>query len=476
MNFLPPNLLFKQKYFGLALNRNSLKAITLNVDKTTKSYAQVPLSPNIFDHGVIQPQPLIEALQKIISQGNFSTKFVAVTIPDIYSFSRIHTLPKIPLEEVSEAIQWQLEKIFPLPQDEIYYDWKLINSSDTELTISIVSLRKKLLDDLVNVFEVADIKPLSFEPAASALARVIDTKSLQPYVLIDLNQATTSATLIENQLSTLTVTHTFDAQDLNLAMQKINQSITELTNYYNSKHQTSPTKFPVYITGESVTNELVNWFNQNLQTKISVLNIPNITPAFHQAYAAAATTILPPQSEKSINLLPSKLQHLFDASLERKQITSTIQISFSLLFISLAITSGVFLYSLIQIKKANHTITQLENSAGNYSYDTKQLATLNKSSSAVVKLFPLKTTPVNFINEVLRLTPHSISIHSFTYSKEKSTLTFVGNANSRYDLLQFRDQLQQLPHFTDIQTPLESLEKPFDVDFSITAVISKQKQ
>jgi len=472
MNLLPKHLIFDQHYFGLSISQNSVRAISINSDKTIKSQAEVQLPPNVLDHGVLQKEPLTLALKQIVSQGNFSTNFTAVTIPDIYSFSRLYTLPKISLPEVTEAITWQIEKIFPLPKDQIYFDWKLISTEEGQLTVLIVALHKRLLDDLISIFEIVGVKPISFEPAASALARVITTPSKDPYILIESSLTGTSTTLIDNQLSTLTVTHKFEtAVDNNQLLQKITQSTNELVHYYVSKHTTPPQNLQVFITGEIINPQLINWLNNYLTIKIKLLEIPGVSTAFHQAFAAASTSVLPPPSEQSINLLPEKLQEVFDASLEKKKVISAVSLGLVLLGIALAITVSTFIFALINIQKASNQIQALDNITSQSALDTKRAAAVNNASAALVRLFPLKNSPVNYLSELTSLVPSDVIINNFSYTKDKKVLIVTGHADSRTSLLAFKDSLNASKLFTNINVPLESLEKPFNVDFSITLTL-----
>lgn len=472
MKLLPHSSLFKQPYFGISLHKDSIRAVSIASDKTMNAASQVVISPDVYDHGIIKMPEFISAMKTLISQADFHTNFAAITIPDIYSFSRLHTIPKIELSEISEAIGWQIEQIFPLPKSEIYFDWKLINQTESSLTVLVVALRKALLDDLVSVSDAVGIKPISFEPASSALARVVKSPQDNISLVIEINQLGIATTLIENQLSILTITHELNLQqDTNLLVQKVNQSIAEIKNFYISKNKTLNNPPTIYLTGESINDQITNWLSQSINLPLQVLPLPQVPPSHHQAYAAAATQVYPPESELSINLLPTKLQQLFDASLKKRQIITTLQICFGLLFLSLTLACVGFFFCLIKIQAANQTILSLENKPINYQFDTKQLAALNKSSGVIVRLFNLKTTPVDFIETIYSLLPPDFVIDNYIYSKEKNSLVLIGTAPTRPKLMDFKDQLKKTKKFADVRLPLESLEKQTNVNFSMSLIL-----
>ena len=476
MKFLPTNPLFQQDHFGLSISQNALRAVAITSGKTIRSQAEVLLNSNILDHGILDKPALTAALTKLLSQGKFTTSYTCVILPDNHSFSRLHTLPKIDFEDITEALSWQIEKIFPLPKQEIYFDWKLIAQNQTELTVLVVALNKTLLDDLVEIFEQIGIRAISFEPAASVLTHILPSQDrAATSILAQINQSGSSATLIENGLSTLTVTNRFEAgTDTNISLQRTNQSIQELLSFYSLHHDQSapPVAPPAYLTGESATVELADWFKDNLKINMSLMQIPGTTPAFHEAYAAAASSILPPQSHQNINLLPGNLQNIYNHALKYKQLLTTFQISLVILVLAIASIAAAFAALIFAEGKANAQLVSLDAAAATPTYDTKLVAALNQNSTAITTLFPLKTTPLEVFRTIDKVTPSTINLASITFTKDKNTFILIGRALTREELLRYKSLLASADTFKEVIVPLQSLETTENVDFSISATIN----
>lgn len=73
-----------------------------------------------------------------------------------------------------------------------------------------------------------------------------------------------------------------------------------------------------------------------------------------------------------------------------------------------------------------------------------------------------------YIEEVLRVLPASVSVNSFVLGaqrEEGSQMNFSGHAATRSDLLAFIGELEKIPFFTRVESPLSNLLAETDVDF-----------
>lgn len=478
MKLLPTNPLFQQDHFGLAISQNALRAISVSSgSKLVKSMAEVPIPATIIDHRITDKQVLVDALKKIQLDGKFSSRYVSVILPDDHSFSRLYQLPKINFDEVTEAISWQIEKIFPLPKNDIYFDWKLIRQNeDGTLTVLVVALGKTLLDDLVEVFEQAGIRAISFEPAASSITRIISNTD-ESTILIQINQTGSSVTLVENQLSTLTVTNRFETGlDTNQAFQKTKQSVQELLLFRQShyKNTTNSQTLPVaFLTGESATQELAAWLTNFLKIDVKLLEIPGISPAYHEAFAAASESIFSPQSHLSINLLPEVLQNIYNQSLKYKQMSTIFQSSLVMLLLAVGLVGTTFATLFFMVSTSQAQLLVSDSNTNNQIYDTKKVAVLNQTSSTILELFPVKTTPVDYFKDIYETTPKSVSLTKVDYVKDKNQIVLIGRSETRGELLRYKSLLENLDIFSDIVVPIQSLVTSEKVDFSITLILKK---
>ncbi len=473
---LLPQKFFNKDYIGVSISQTAVRAVSVNSDKKINAQAEVKLPPETFTHSSINQAQLTQALKQLLASGRFKSNYAAISIPEFHSFTRSHSIPKMALSEVSEALNWQIEKIFPLPKESIYFDWKLISETETCLNIVIVAVHKKTLDQLIQVMDDANIKPISFEPSASALTRILSIKENESAILVEVNPQGSSSSLVENHLSSLTITNQFQtSSQLNEIKQALNttsQSIQSLINLHQSKKPQASEPLKIFLTGDSASEELTNWLGSYLNQKVELVNIPSVPPHLHQAFAVANTSIHAPKTGLGINLLPDSLEAVFKATRNYQDIKTKIQVSLTFLIFSLSITAATFFFVLFQSIQAQNELNQLEVAGSDLTYNATTVSLVNKASNAIVKLFPRKTTPVEAIEQLLEIAPTGIDVKSYTYDKEKSEIAIIGFAIDRPALLEFRQVLETSETFEQVQVPLVSLEKPTDIDFSIKTKIA----
>lgn len=472
---LLPKHLFNEDYFGLSISRSSIKAVSLDKSGLIKSSSQTTLEPGVFDQVAISKEKLIEALRQVVTQGNFNSFYTAVCLPEFFSFSRTYQIPVIPLPEITEALSWQMESIFPIPKDELYYDWKLISRNQQGLNLLIVAMPKKTLDSLIEIFELVGVKPITFEPAASSLARTVKLESNQHYILIDINPYGASSTLIENNISTLTITNQFDnptqQEAIQTALTQVSQSIQSLISFFSNKHDSHTPTFGLLLTGDSASQELADWLSTYINQPVNVLDIPGVTPSLHQAYAAAKTTISPPDTGLSLNLLPDSVSQLY-ASMRKKQST---QLHFRIIgliaFVGLVLSLINWIAVQNRYQVTNNELSLLQEQVVTGGYDLSEVTYLNKASKNIVTLFPKKRIPIAGYQQVVDNIPSGISITQIDLDSLKATLVVSGRAQDRQALIDYRRLLNESDYLTQVSLPLDTIEKPQDIDFTLTATL-----
>src|SRR4030042_99470 len=81
------------------------------------------------------------------------TNKVICSLPETKAFLRIVSLPKMKEDEIKEAIKWEMEANIPLPIDQVYYDWQLlekkISKEPNKSDILVVAVARKEGDHFI---------------------------------------------------------------------------------------------------------------------------------------------------------------------------------------------------------------------------------------------------------------------------------------------------------------------------------------
>lgn len=474
MRLLPLSISQRQ-FFGLSLNAQAIRAVFLTSEqKVQSSYEAISPSP-IFHQGQINKPALAETFKLLFSQFDYSLiPFVAVSLPEHYSYNRTHTLPKLPLEDVTEALSWQIEKIFPIPKQRIYFDWHLIEEQTNNLQIQIVAISKNIIDDIVAQLGTYNVRPVGFEPAASALTRLVPGDQ-STVILIDVNPHGSCVSLILDHYLTMTITNHFplqqNDQNTQTALQSTVQSIQSLQNYFQKQISSQETTPSFLLTGDSAADQLSSWFTQVLNQKVELLGVTGVEPKFHQSFAAAKTKPGTSSVGRSINLLPEQLLAVYQSAKQHRQTITKIKYSFISLGFSLILLVITLLFCVTKLYQSQKEMAVLETNGQAIPYNTTELSRANFASRTITKLFPVKTLPVTTLEEISSLQKSSITITNFTYEKANKKIKLNGIAENRENLLTFRHGLTQIETIADVQVPLSSLDEPEDVKFVINITL-----
>lgn len=199
MNFLT----LKPEAFGLDISDLSLKIIKLKKKRgalSLASFGEAEIPAGIIEEGEIQDE---EKLAKIIKEainqvkgGKIKTKYVVTSLPEEKAFLQVIQLPKMTEEELKKAIRFEAENYIPLPIEEVYLDFQIVqplyNHLD-HLDILIAALPKKTVDPYVASIKKAGLTPAVLEIESQAISRALVKNAVSPFpiLLIDLEATRT---------------------------------------------------------------------------------------------------------------------------------------------------------------------------------------------------------------------------------------------------------------------------------------------
>lgn len=226
----------KPHAFGLDISDLSLKII--NLQKKRGGFGLASIGETRIQEGVVRKGEIKNknALVKSIKQAlnevkgkKIDTKYVIASLPEEKSFLQVIQMPKILKEDLKSAIIFEAENHIPLPIEEVYLDFQIIEPSVNYLGASsplsvkdepaeclgtsnslsvkaepaecldhydilISALPQKTVDPYVECLKAAGLKPLAFEIESSSVARALvkNETAISPLLLIDLGAVRTN--------------------------------------------------------------------------------------------------------------------------------------------------------------------------------------------------------------------------------------------------------------------------------------------
>lgn len=153
-----------------------------------QSYAEGEL-PVIFDQmktGSVQD--LANSLEALRGQlkGVDGHRDVVISLGDEEVFTRILSLPQLPLHEAIAAAPHELESDLPLSADEMYVDmYKLRDLPDGQAEYMAFAVHQSLIDWLVEGAQLARLRPRSVETVSLSLGR-LQSDLTEPFLTVDI--------------------------------------------------------------------------------------------------------------------------------------------------------------------------------------------------------------------------------------------------------------------------------------------------
>jgi type IV pilus assembly protein PilM len=200
MNFLT----LKREAFGLDISDFSLKFSELKKNKRgliLSSFGEAEIPRGIIEGGEVKDE---DSLAKIIRESinkvkgkKLKTKYVIASLPEEKSFLQVIQLPKMTREELKKAIKFEAENYIPLPIEEVYLDFQIVqplyNHID-HLDVLIAALPKKIIDPYLSSIKKSGLIPTVLEIESQAISRALikNEVSPSPVLIIDLGATRTS--------------------------------------------------------------------------------------------------------------------------------------------------------------------------------------------------------------------------------------------------------------------------------------------
>jgi len=169
----------KSKYpIGLDISDYSLKLIQLNKKRRDsidiQAISKVSLEKGIINDGeIVNKIKTIEAIKKLLDKplkGKISSHDVVACLPETKTYLILIEIEKSP-NELKKIIEAEIEKHIPIPVDEMYYDWQVIESTRNVDKVLIGACPKNIVKQYIEVLKEAKLSVVGLEIEAVAISR-----------------------------------------------------------------------------------------------------------------------------------------------------------------------------------------------------------------------------------------------------------------------------------------------------------------
>lgn len=215
-----PKLTYTDKpVFGFDIGRSSIKI--MQVDGNTKGKSQVvgygvtSFDPNAIQKGVIVDfEAVAKATKELFDShfiGTLTTKRVAFSIPNEYSFSRVLSLPNMSSKELKAAVLSEASRTIPLKNEDLYTDYEIGSEVGGNLQeIQLIATPKDIVDSFITLSDILDLEVAIVETNIAAVSRIVTHAEGDNIVSMIIDLGSTVADLSIYDGTTVRITGTAD--------------------------------------------------------------------------------------------------------------------------------------------------------------------------------------------------------------------------------------------------------------------------
>lgn len=219
--------------FGLDLSDLSVKVVQLeregDKDKII-SFGTSSIAPgSVVDGEIMKQENVVSAIREAIKKSGpkkIKTNKAICSLPETKAFLRIVSLPRMKEDEIKEAIKWEMEANIPLPIDQVYYDWQLlekkISKEPNKSDILVVAVARKVVDQFIEALESAGlaVEGLDIESVAQARSFISAKDEQKTTLIIDIGDRRTSFSISVGTIPCFTCSIPLSAQSMTDSISK----------------------------------------------------------------------------------------------------------------------------------------------------------------------------------------------------------------------------------------------------------------
>jgi len=421
---------------------------------------------SIVNHKIENFAQIITLLKQIWKEMKIPTKYVGIVLPEFATYTKLLTLPKLDENELNEAVMWQAQEFLPNSGSNMITDWKIVQEVHNHYNILVYSIHYDVLAGFVDVVGRAGLFPIVVEtPSLSLmrLAKIDNAANLLIYVSYD---ETILIITFEGSILATSVARSSSQQE-------ILQTAIRMLSHYGIEISR------VQIAGAQIYQNFIELIKQRLGVSVEYLEkqVKNIGSDDLQRYLLAISlqekNTDAPRSSRTVNLLPPNWEdhykkkardiELWTLSLTASLVIWASFIGLALVFVALGIRENTFEKQINNIDNADTTIYQ-------------QIEQVNNFSNNALEIVNNNVLPQEIINQIYEAKLDGIEIKNYSVNFLDGSIKISGIANSRDNLVNFKNNLLNNENFENVNIPIDVLLKDFNINFEISFTYSLLKQ
>ena len=429
--------------------------------RRVETAATLPLEPGLVEDGVILDKDTVsQRITELMDAHSVAEKQVVTSISGIHSIYRVVRLPHLPKGLLGEAARREMERVMPVPLNELHTSWQAVPVSDIETAICFVGLPCSTVDAMLETLRQAGLESQVMEVRPLALARVADEKDA---LIINVQPVSFDIVIMVNGIPELLRSLPFPSGDLSASdkVAAVKGELDRTVTYYNSIHEVNPIadNAVAFVSGE-LSQMLAEGLGYPVKPLPEWLSYPegfdateyaaNIGMSLKQAGIGRA------QVRVDINVVPEVYLP------KARSVVGIVSWTFVVVGVAVLVPLAVF-----TVREFNETVTlqgELNNAQLQILAREGPQAELQELQAEVSEQeaardafeqplddFEAQREKVNQdLSKVTSLLPGNVELDSIIYDEEEEDLQIQGTAPDEATILSYCRSLRDTGRFSDV--------------------------
>ena len=221
----------KDHLIGLDIGSRSIKVAEIVETKsgtTLKDFCSIDIAHGAIEEGAINdPGAVSESLQELLKSHGIKETNAAVSIGGYSVIVKKIIVQSMAEEQLQETIHFEAEQYIPFDISDVNLDFQILGESESnpnQMNVILVAAKKEMVDDYINLVNLAGLNPCIIDVEAFALQNSFEANydiQDENIALIDIGASKTSLNILKNTASVF-------MRDVSLGCGQINQKIMSL--------------------------------------------------------------------------------------------------------------------------------------------------------------------------------------------------------------------------------------------------------
>jgi type IV pilus assembly protein PilM len=193
-----------------------------------KRFGIVDIAHGAIEEGTINdPETVAESIKQLFKSYNIKETNVAVSIGGYSVIVKKISVQTMDEEKLQETIHFEAEQYIPFDISDVNLDFQILGESESnpgQMNVFLVAAKKEMVNDYINLVNLAGLKPCIVDVEAFALQNAIEANydmKNENTALIDIGASKTSLNILKGNSSLF-------MRDVSLGCGQINQKIMSL--------------------------------------------------------------------------------------------------------------------------------------------------------------------------------------------------------------------------------------------------------